>query len=291
MKFKVIIPIIAVFVVILGAAVTYNQPNDEPVNNEPVNTDSKPKVQQNVIEENSLFLIHKNQDDIVGKNEEMTNYSRYILSAKKENQQIYESLGPKNSTQSTVVIIPVFTALAYHNPGFYDYYAGACDEECLTVDAVSALPLKYDYRTSAMANQVFQILGYDRISDEVVLRNPSILSEYDRVIMLHNEYVTKEMFDAITNHPKVIYLYPNALYAEIEVDLTNSSITLIKGHGYPENNISNGFEWKFDNTSYEQDKECANWEFYKIDNGFMLNCYPELIIFDDIEFLKTIRDL
>ena len=286
MKFKVIIPIIVSFVIILGVVGAYNQPN-----NEPVNIDNNPKIQQNIIEENSLFLIHKNQEDIVGKNEEVTNYSRYILSAKKENQQIYESLGPKNSTQTTVVIIPVFTALAYHNPGFYDYYTGRCNEECLTVDAASAFPLKFDYRTSAMANQVFQILGYDRISDEVVLRNPSILSEYDRVILLHNEYVTKEMFEAITNHPKVIYLYPNALYAEIEVDLTNSSITLIRGHGYPEKNISNGFEWEFDNTIYEQDKDCTNWEFYKIDNGFMLNCYPELIIFDDMEFLKTIRDL
>ena len=99
MKFKVIIPIIVAFVVILGVVVVYNQPN-----NEPVNIDSKPKVQQNIIEENSLFLIHKNQEDIVGKNEEVTNYSRYILSAKKENQQIYESLGPKNSTQSTSLI-------------------------------------------------------------------------------------------------------------------------------------------------------------------------------------------
>jgi len=210
---------------------------------------------------------------------------------KKENQHLYESLGPKNSTQTTVVIIPTFTALAYHNPGFYDYYFGRCDESCLTVDAKSAIPLKYDYRTSAMANQVFQILEYDRISDEEVLRNPSILSKYDKVILLHNEYVTKEMFDVITNHPKVIYLYPNALYAEIGVDLVNNSITLIKGHGYPEKNIGNGFEWEFDNTQYEQDKECKNWEFYKIDNGFMLNCYPEQIIFDDIEFLKTIRDL
>ena len=45
--------------------------------------------------------------------------------------------------------------------------------------------------------------------------------------MLHNEYVTQAMFDAITNHPNVIYLYPNALYAEIEVDYENNLITLI----------------------------------------------------------------
>ena len=65
-------------------------------------------------------------------------------------------------------------------------------------------------------------------------KNPDMLKKYDKVIMLHNEYVTRNMFDAITNHPNVIYLYPNALYAEIEVDYENNLMTLIRGHGYPE---------------------------------------------------------
>ena len=75
--------------------------------------------------------------------------------------------------------------------------------------------------------------------------------------MLHNEYVTRTMFDAITNHPNVLYLYPNALYAEIEVDYIDETITLIRGHNYPEPEITNGFDWEFDNTHpYEFDSEC-----------------------------------
>jgi len=126
--------------------------------------------------------------------------------------------------------------------------------------------------------------------------NPSILQQYDKVIMLHNEYVTRAMFDAITNHPNVIYLYPNALYAEIEVDYIDETITLIRGHNYPEPEITNGFDWKFDNTHpYEYDKICANMEFYKIENGWMTNCYPENFFLEEhiglFNLLKTIKDL
>ena len=219
-------------------------------NNDKNNTVESNTIQEIVAEdyttkgiEDSLFFVHAEDEDFVGKNElGGDNFIRYIITPKKEKAEIYESLGPKNSKQSTVVIIPLFTMLAYTNHGFYDYYAGVCDEECLTVNGISVYQTaKFDYRSSAMANQVFQYLGYERISDADVDRDPSILSKFDKVILLHNEYVTKKMFDAITSHPKVIYLYPNALYAEIYAEDETSSITLIRGHGYPEKDISNGF--------------------------------------------------
>ena len=101
--------------------------------------------------------------------------------------------------------------------------------------------------------------------------------------MLHNEYVTRTMFDAITSHPNVLYLYPNALYAEIEVDYIDETITLIRGHNYPEPEIINGFDWEFDNTHpYEYDSKCQIMEIYKIKNGWMTTCYPENV------FLKNI---
>ena len=104
------------------------------------------------------------------------------------------------------------------------------------------------------------------------------------------------MFDAITSHPNVVYLYPNALYAEIEVNYTDETITLIRGHNYPEPEIKNGFDWEFDNTHpYEYDNECLSMEFYKIKNGWMTNCYPENVFLIDhhllIDILKTIKDL
>ena len=104
------------------------------------------------------------------------------------------------------------------------------------------------------------------------------------------------MFDAITNHPNVIYLYPNALYAEIEVDYVDETITLIRGHNYPEPQITNGFDWEFDNTHpYEYDSLCADMKFYQIENGWMTNCYPENFFLKNTEslfnLLKLVKDL
>lgn len=246
------------------------------------------------VQNHFLFVVTAVKNDFIGKSKTgVEQFSRYLINPIEENRQLYDSLGPKNANQSTVVVMPVFTLLAYANHGFYYYYSGQCDEVCLTVHLNSIpLPLKFDYTTSFNAIQVFEILGYDIIADGEVDVDPSILTKYDRVILLHNEYVTQKIFDAITDHPKVIYLYPNALYAEISTDYNTNSITLIRGHGYPEKDIENGFDWEFENTHpYEFDSKCDGWEFYEIDNGFMLNCYPESIIYHDIKLLEIIRDL
>ena len=135
-----------------------------------------------------------------------------------------------------------------------------------------------------------KLLGYPIISDVDVDQNPDILKKYDKVILLHNEYVTKKEFDAITNHPKVIYLYPNALYAEVKTDYQNNSISLIRGHNFPELDIINGFDWKFDNSIMEYDLDCKEIRFDMIDNGWMLNCYPENLMHQNKVLLKTIKE-
>ena len=188
-----------------------------------------------------------------------------------------------------LVIIPVYTASAYAKNGFYDFYNGNCDT-CLTTKIVSVDELRE--QSSANAVKVLELLGYDSITDIELDKNPDILTKYDKIILLHNEYVTKKMFDAITSHPNVIYLYPNALYAEISTNFADNTISLVRGHHYPDEDIINGFNWEFENTHpYEYDKECKNWEFYDITNGKMLNCYPEQIIWKDEKFLKTLKEL
>jgi len=202
-----------------------------------------------------------------------------------------EELNFLMSDDNTVVIRPTFTQTAYSSGGFYDYYRGECDSSCLTAP-VDSSKKSYGFTDNKNALQLFNQLGWQIINDDVVHKNPTVLSNYDKVILLHNEYVTREMFDAITSHPYVIYLYPNALYAEVNYDEENETITLIRGHNYPEQNIANGFDWEFDNTHpYEFDIDCLSWEFYEIDNGFMLNCYPERLIIENPDLLKKIKEL
>ena len=203
----------------------------------------------------------------------------------------YNEVSLWNDTQKAVAVFPTFTSTAYSEPGFYTYYRGECD----TCTTTSIKIPRLMFAASGNAVQTLSLMGYDVIDDIIIDKNPSILEEYDKVIMLHNEYVTRAMFDAITNHPKVIYLYPNALYAEIEVDYETNLITLIRGHGYPEPEISNGFDWEFDNTHpYEYDMQCSDMKFYPIDNGLMTNCYPENVFAtssnNTYEILKTIKE-
>lgn len=199
-----------------------------------------------------------------------------------------EQISVKDDVKKSVVIIPVFTASAYLQHQFYDYFGGQCDIKCLTTPVYSQIPL--GYTASGKAADVLQTLGYYTVTDIDVDKNPEILSQYDKVIVLHNEYVTQNEFDAITSHPHVIYLYPNALYAKVYADYTTNTITLVRGHGYPDISLRNGFDWKFDNSNLEYDIQCKDWKFYPIDNGIMLNCYPENHLADNIGLLKAMRD-
>jgi hypothetical protein len=211
---------------------------------------------------------------------------------KEENYNIYNQVRDSVIIQNTVVVYPMFTAAAYAESGFYEYYREECDESCLTVELKDRNEYRFLYNTSGVGIQVLNILGYKFITDLEITKNPEILKDFDKVIMLHNEYVTRAEFDAITQHPNVIYLYPNALYAEVEYNESDNTIKLIRGHGYPEPEITNGFDWEFDNTHpYEYDMECNDWEFYKIDNGYMLNCYPEIKILSDVKMLKMLKTI
>ncbi|MDE1724937.1 MAG: hypothetical protein KGH76_03440 [Thaumarchaeota archaeon] len=191
-----------------------------------------------------------------------------------------------NETEKSVVVVPVLTSSAYSEWGFYAYYRGECSR-CLTVKIHDDLHSLMD---SSNGLKVLKSLGYHTITDIDIDRNPKILEQYDEVILLHNEYVTQREFDAITKHPQVLYLYPNALYAKVSIDYWNNTVTLVRGHGYPNSTIANGFGWKFDNSKLEYDRMCDNWNFHKIDNGMMLNCYPEGRLDYDMGLLQAIKD-
>jgi len=215
------------------------------------------------------------------------------------NMDLYDELAIWDEPRKVAVVYPIFTASAYQgsNPaipaeehGFYAYYQGRCDD-CTTVKIISENNYeKLTYSASGMGIQVLALLGYTTLTDIDVDQNPNILKEFDMIVMLHNEYVTRTIFDAVTDHPNVLYLYPNALYAEIEVDYNDNTITLIRGHGYPQPEIANGFGWEFDNTRPDEfDNTCENMEFYKIENGWMTNCYPDVLMKENRMLLIEIK--
>lgn len=240
---------------------------------------------------NSIFEIWGYSGDIVGIDEDGTEvYKEIHFLLKPENDKIYSEIGIINEPHNSVIVVPIFTLIAYEKPGFYTYYKEECNTTCIT-DLPIRYDLRYTFESSVNAIKILKLLGYPYITDIEIAKNPDILNLFDKVILLHSEYVTREEFEAITQHPKVVYLYPNALYAEVEFNHEKDTITLIRGHGYPSSEIKNGFEWKFDNTHpFEYDTVCDDWEFFEIKNGIMLNCYPDNMIFQDEKLLKAIKE-
>ncbi len=242
--------------------------------------------------QSSFFEVYGNQGDCgITENGDLI-WQSLVLGLNPDKKNMYSKVANWNDSQKAVVVYPFFTYTAYNEPGFYTYYRGEC-ESCTTTSFAQPKPV---YTSSGMGHQALTLLGYPTLTDIEIDKNPSILQQFDKVIMLHNEYVTRTMFDAITNHPNVIYLYPNALYAEIEVDYTAKTMTLTRGHNYPEPEIKNGFDWEFDNTHpYEYDNTCLDMQFYEIKNGWMTTCYPENVFLQNSELLftllKTIKDL
>ena len=241
----------------------------------------------------SFFEIYgRNGDCLIDTKDGISKWKSTTLGLNPNKMDQYNEVALWNDPQNAVVVYPYFTFAAYQPQGFYDYFRGNCDD-CTTTKFVQP---KSQYTSSGKAHQALTLLGYSSITDIDIDKNPSILQQFDKVIILHNEYVTRAMFDAITSHPNVIYLYPNALYAEIEVNYIDETITLIRGHNYPEPEIINGFDWPFDNTHpYEYDSFCYDMEFYKTVAGWMTNCYPENLFLANTEqlfkILQLIKDL
>ncbi|MDC1103950.1 hypothetical protein OAS49_05485, partial [Nitrosopumilus sp.] len=204
-------------------------------------------------------------------------------------QQVINALKPNDGS---VVIYPTFTSAAYKEPGFYTYFGGNCDESCIT-DLSFENPT-FQYTSSGLEAQILYHVGYDFLTDIDVDQNPEILQNYDTVILLHNEYVTKKAFDAISTHSNLIFLSPNALYAEIDVNYDTNTMTLIRGHQYPPpENPANGFDYEIEERfhHYEYDSECLEWEFIEIENGFHLNCYPGAVLHNNLDILIKMKEL
>lgn len=193
---------------------------------------------------------------------------------------------------SILFISPQLTEAAYSKNGFYWYYDNRCGTECLTVDVnAKGEPSRYG-AYNLYGVQIFKSLNYPIESDYQIhlklVDNPDYLAQFEKIVLFHNEYVTQELFDALTSHPNVIFLYPNALYGKVEIN--NGMMTLIKGHGYQ--GYDNGFGYQYDNTRpYEFDNKCESWAFNKIPNGYQLNCYPENVLTTKPEIIKAMLEL
>ena len=293
-KYLIIISIVAILLIASFFTLFYNNEKVIPVNSDPtidsILTEYFEAHTIKIDTDLEYFEVFFTQRDLNRLEQKLSvPVDGMWLEFKKEHLKVAESLKPNDST---VVIYPIFTSATYKEPGFYTYFRGECDESCIVDFSFENPEIKYT--SSGMTTQILYLLGYEFVTDIDVDKNPQILKNYDTVIVLHNEYVTKKMFDAISTHPNLIYLFPNALYAEIDVNYDDNTMTLIRGHNYPELSIANGFDYEIEEKfhDYEYDSECLDWEFIEFENGFHLNCYPDGIIFNEfINIFSKMKEL
>ena len=148
------------------------------------------------------------------------------------------------------------------------------------------------YNSGFRGAQALYLLGYTMISDLEIEKNPNILSSYEKIIVLHNKYTTKTIFNAITSHPKVIYLYPDSLKEEVSVNFFLNTVTALSPVKHPIDRIfKNDFQWEYDSSHLEY-VECMDTEvkFEKVANGIMLNCYPETFLMISPSLFKIIKE-
>ena len=215
-----------------------------------------------------------------------------------------------NENKKTAVVFPTITLHAYTDECIWDYYELLSDD-CQTIQLadsidsnnlstniwkmnfMQSLDPHFLFNTSFYSFQILQYLNYEMLSDLEIERTPDILEKYDKIIVLHNKYVTENIFNAITNHPKVIYLHPGSLSEEVEIDFDKNLITVLSPIKYPEEkNYRNDFLWEYDNThrAFELCDLISDPKFEMVSNGIMINCFPEGMISSYVELLKIIKD-
>ena len=200
----------------------------------------------------------------------------------------------QNTDLKAIVIYPILTQNAYKDGGFYDYFKG----KCKTCDTVSLRPFEINatYTTGLNSFQLLTQLHYPFVTDLFVDKHPEVLQDYDEIILLHNEYMTKNEFMAIAQHKNVLYLYPNSAYVEVSVDYNKLTESLVKGHGYDISKSppypggpNNGFNF-VTSSQHEYDFNCKNYKWEKMPNGIEVTCWPEFLIKADRNFLQTVTD-
>lgn len=231
-----------------------------------------------------IVILKTGSSDAIHMSED---YEYYRISQMPETRY-FEKYEELSAPVKTVVVYPILTQTAYSWGGIHDFYSGYC-ETCTTVK----IDEFYDpiFSVGSKSFRILEFLGYDVIDDIDIDKDPKILNKYNLVVLLHNEFVTQNEFLAITSHPNVVYLYPGSFNSKVKINYEDKSMVLEQGPSFPQSDIKSGFDWKHDNSDISDNISCDGWEFYKIDNGYMLNCTPEYLIQNSDELLRELKQL
>jgi hypothetical protein len=184
---------------------------------------------------------------------------------KEEIYQIVNNSHRESHSYKIGFVEPVFTYAAYQNNSFYNFYSkyqhvkpsGSVTSDIFLLkdrkipsgpytlynDKPGDKP-SIQYRTYFLALQerVRQTLPgalIDNITDVdvhrgLIFNSTNESNAYDILFLFHNEYVTHEEYNNLKHFVKdggtIVFTDANMLYVEVEYDIKNNSVTLVKGH-------------------------------------------------------------
>lgn len=219
------------------------------------------------------------------------------------------------STQSTLFIYPQFTYYANEKNSLADIGNNDCRgcEKYAIFNENIWTPVIASGKGKSIAFKNFNIfLGgvsdvggrtiyevgfryFNTTNDNSINVKPEILNDFDRIVLMRNVYITDEMRQAILAHNNVIYMFPDVMTKQVKlqnmtdaimdengnIKIANTTMTYV-GDYPPLHPMA--FEWVDDN-------RCEDWEFVPVQNGYMMNCVPDVAIINNYNMLVALRDI
>ena len=180
-----------------------------------------------------------------------------------------EQISVNNDTQRIALIENKFTYAAYQNGSFYNFYAlhspGMFDraDDGLNTTVTENLDMLKDrpipdgpfpFYLHPEYNDI-PYIEYFYLIHDLAKRNNTIVTNltdmdvdqgkifqedgknaYDVLILFHNEYISQPEYDNlkkfVENGGTILFTEGNILYAQVDYDKTNNTITLVKGHNW-----------------------------------------------------------
>lgn len=176
---------------------------------------------------------------------------------------LYVYLAPKPN--STLLITPIFTYSAYQDKC---WYTNENNTTCTIVHYNSVVDSKQDrmdYGGNRLQQQLL-CLKIDCITDVDLDKNPSIVNNYNRIVLMHNEYVTHNEYNAIMNHKNVFYVFPNSLYRFVDYNGTHITYDT-------ETNNKQSFSTWGDVSEFDTCIPIIGYHIVNYSNGKGLSCY------------------
>jgi hypothetical protein len=194
------------------------------------------------------------------------------------------------------LVEPTFTSAAYGPGGFYEFYpkyAAIPTHEVVMEDLdllTGDLPEVYDQSVDEYYDTLIEGIKRSFVEAQVVVIRDEDVHDgnifafggenaYDVLILLHDEYVSQEMYDNyrnfVSNGGTLILVDSNTFYAEVSYDRVNRTITLVKGH-----------DWEFNGREARKSvsERYAEENIDFIGSNYVINQISDNITFDDNPF-------